>query len=293
MMKSIALLTDIPEWVAPFAGRLSDDGWEVETVDLASFNWIASNPLPPWPLVFNRIAARPADGDPATPTRSRDLLAAIELTGIPCINGARCHAIGASKALQAALFTTLGASTPYTRMVTRSKLEETAETGEPSDASFILKPNSGGRGRGITTLDNPDADTFAPDGCAIVQEHIESGDGLIHRVEMLGGDVLYAAGTRLDESSRDFCLGGANPGDTKIREHPETGIAELCKSIATAASLHIGSIEYLVDHSGNPWFIDLNPVSTLAPHAEDELGFDPVTRVQDWLDGFTPSNPWH
>ncbi|MEM9478150.1 MAG: ATP-grasp domain-containing protein [Verrucomicrobiota bacterium] len=282
-MKSIVLLTDIPDWTAPFAETLNRDGWKVETVDLASFQWIASEALPPWPLVFNRIAARPADGDPMTMTRSRDLLAAIELAGIPCINGARCHAIGASKALQASLFNTLGIPTPFTRPITKAELSATVASLKKRGAAFILKPNAGGRGRGITSIDEPDSDTFALDGCAVLQERIESGDGLIHRVEMLSGEILYAAETHLSDDSTDFCLGEASPDTTRLKEDLEPEIATFCRKIAAAASLDIGSFEYLVDTSGNPWFIDINPVSTFAPNAKEEFGFDPADRVLDWL----------
>jgi len=258
-------------------------GWQVEIVDLRKFDWVPSRPLPEWKLVFNRIASRPADDDPALLTLARDLLGAIQLSGIPCLNGAGCHVVGASKLLQASLFAKLGVPTPWTLAVSPATLErKLAEF----DGRFplLIKSNTGGRGRGISSPHEVNAETFAPDGIAILQERITSGDGLIHRVEMIGAEVLYEADAPLHPNSFDYCLAGMEPSTLGFRREPPGGIASVCRRLASAAAMDLGSIEFLIDESGELQFIDLNPVSSLMPDAAARLGFDPTEKLDALLE---------
>lgn len=122
----VTILTDIPDWTRSTAKALERMNWKVEVVDVSDFHWTASKGLSHLGIVFNRIAARPMDDDPALLTRTRDLLAAVDLAGLRCLNGSRCHAIGASKVLQASLFASLSIPAPWTRtqFVVRAQTSE-------------------------------------------------------------------------------------------------------------------------------------------------------------------------
>ncbi|MEM6917253.1 MAG: hypothetical protein AAF491_11870, partial [Verrucomicrobiota bacterium] len=244
----------------------------------------ASSQLPGWRLLFNRIAARPAEDDLALFTKARDLLSAIDAANIPCLNGARCHAIGASKSLQASLLAECEVPVPWTHPVSALDWEETLAKVD-SQRPLLIKPNAGGRGRGISSPEDVGPETFAPDGCAVLQERIESGDGRIHRVEMMGGEVLYEATAPLEAETFDYCLAGVDDAALTFTTEPLAEIVTYCRRAAKAASLDLGSIEYLIDEGGSPWFIDINPVSSFVPEVGTRLGHDPFEKISKLLRG--------
>lgn len=278
----VTVLTDIPDWASTTVESLNDQGWMVEVVDVRQWNWIASERLPGWGLAFNRIAARPADADMGLLTKTRDLLAAVDLAGIPCLNGARCHAIGASKSSQASLFVNCGVPTPWTQLVSTDTLGEKL-AGIDHDFPLLIKANVGGRGQGISSVEDIQEETFAADGCAILQERIETGDGRIHRVEMLGGKVLYEATIPLKPNAFDYCLSEANDDSLKVSTEVSEDVASHCQRIAERASLDLGSIEYLLDQRGVPRFIDINPVSSFVPNLGQHLEVDPFRMISELL----------
>ncbi len=284
MKNRVTILTDIPDWTQPTVEALGRLGWNVETVDVCDFDWTASEALSHWGLVFNRIAARPADDRPALLTKSRDLLAAVDLAGLRCLNGSRCHAIGASKGLQASLFASLSIPTPWTRTISQDDCEGTLAQMD-SGFSLLIKPNVGGRGRGISSPQDVGPEAFALDGYAVLQEQIRSRDGRIHRVEMLGGEMLYEATAPLEPEGFDYCLAETEDASLTFTTEPSHQIASYCRRIAKAASLDLGSIEYLIDERGSPRFIDINPVSSWIPNLSRRLGWDPFERISDLLRG--------
>ncbi|MEM1443493.1 MAG: hypothetical protein AAGF67_14200, partial [Verrucomicrobiota bacterium] len=150
MKHQVTILTDIPDWARTTVEALEHLDWEVELIDIRSFDWTASEQLPDWGLVFNRIAARPADDDATLITKACDLLAAVEVGGIPCLNGADCHAVGVSKFLQASLLSGIGLPTPWTQPVTPGDWQEILAKVDAS-MPVLIKPNAGGRGRGISS----------------------------------------------------------------------------------------------------------------------------------------------
>lgn len=283
MKREVTILTDIPDWTGSTVEALENEDWAVKLIDILHWRWTASEGLPDWGLVFNRIAARPANDELGLLTQTRDLLTAIDLAGIPCLNGARCHAIGISKVMQASIFASCGAPTPRTHVVIPENLKEQLKR-LAREFPLLIKPNVGGRGSGISSPENFQAETFALDGCAILQEQIQSGDGRVHRVEMLGGELLYEATVPLETDAYDYCLAGADEASLTVSEEVTEEVALHCRRIAKAASLDLGSIEYLIDKKGSPQFIDINPVSSFVPNLTERLGLDPFRKISELLD---------
>src|SRR6266540_1739127 len=74
----------------------------------------------------------------------------------------------------------------------------------------LVKPNVGGSGAGIVSFDSVEeleaAELdFGPDGTALVQERIPAKGESIVRVEILGGDLLYAIRILLVPGSFNLC----------------------------------------------------------------------------------------
>ncbi len=245
------VLTDIPAWVAPLTQRL--DG--LSLYDLTINGW--PKDLAQWDLVFNRLSA--SQNHPL----GTSLLLAAELRGIDCINGSRCHQIGLNKLLQACLFEGLGLKTPWT-----GTNPSRAPAGE-----LLVKPLAGGYGKGIRPFDG----RLQPG--ELLQQRLRPADQRVHRVEVLGGEVLYQASLPVGEGF-NYCLGAWRQAEVAVVVPPQ--VAEAVTQIARAAGMEVGSLEYLLDGSDQPWFIDLNPVSTYA--CEEQLGFDPLDRQKEWLE---------
>jgi glutathione synthase/RimK-type ligase-like ATP-grasp enzyme len=268
-----SILTDIPEWVRPLAKCLESMGCRVQ---------IVSHPEEVCPdgLIVNRVSTLLAAKDKRRAERIADSLRTLEGEGRAVVNGAHCFEIGCSKSAQAILFEACGVRTPPTASAVPGGR---ALPGRP----VLLKPAAGGYGEGIQKLaaDEPAPnDLFSLEAGWIEQELLTPADGCVHRIEILGSDLLYEARSPVQPDQFNYCL--AHPeADVTLRApheiNPKT--AEAVRTIARAAKMELGAVEYLLDDDGAPIFIDLNPVSSLHPGAAKVLGQDPLSMIATYL----------
>jgi hypothetical protein len=142
------------------------------------------------------------------------------------------------------------------------------------------------------------------DGTALIQEAAPLRDGHITRVETLNGEYLYAIDVYPAVGSFDLCPADAcqtTGGVELVRgacavDAPKTGlrvegttpprhIIEQVERIARESQLDVGGIEYLVDdRDGKHYFYDVNALSNFVADAENVIGFDPFTRLVDYLE---------
>jgi hypothetical protein len=178
----------------------------------------------------------------------------------------------------------------------------------------VVKANVGGSGAGIVRYDTP-ADLaraaadekidLGIDQTALVQEFIPARGGHITRVETLGRKFLYAirvsgAGDGFNLCPADICqtTGGvelnraACPVDApksglRVEAYlPPPGVIAAVESIAAAADLDVGGVEYLVDdRDGRLLYYDINALSNFVADATRVVGFDPHARLVDYLEG--------
>ncbi len=270
----ICILTDIPVWVRPLAEALRERGAAVGVV---------SDPeaVPPDALVVNRISTHVARRKPALAKAMERALQHFEAASRPVVNGARCLELGFSKLAQTELFAECGVPHPRTAAAR-------AGARQFPDIEVLLKPAAGGFGRGIVRLaagepapDRVESNDARP---SVEQEVVTPADSAVHRLEMLGGQILYEAVSPIQPDCYDYCLAHAS-GDVVLRPSSELS-PTLCATVARitkAAGMELGSLEYLVGAANAPVFIDLNPVSSLHPSAAKILGDDPISRIADYL----------
>ena len=229
------------------------------------------------------------------------------------INGYEAFQIEISKALQAALFDSLGVKYPKTRIINSAK--QIVQAAENLQFPAIVKPNIGGRGAGIVKFDTPkdlqsadDANLIelGIDSTALVQEFAPKKGGFITRVETLGGKFLYALKIYPQEESFNLCpaeicriedqkpAGAA--GEMCIVDAPKSGlqierfepsaeIIETVERIVQAAKIDVGGVEYLIHAETNEaLFYDINALSNFVADAVNLLGFDPHERLVDFLE---------
>jgi glutathione synthase/RimK-type ligase-like ATP-grasp enzyme len=270
---SIIILTDIPEWVRPLVDLLESRGIKVQITD--DPEKIVANGL-----IVNRVSALLAERDKAQAGRITHSLQTCEAEGRSVINGSLCFQIGYSKLAQTKLFTECGVLTPQTYPAVPGGR---AIHGK----AVLLKPPAGGFGRGIRRLEDGEP---APDGLFsreegwIEQELLTAADGCVHRIEVLGSDILYEARSPTQADQFNYCL--AHP-ESDVTLWPPREIApkvtESVKKILRAARMELGAVEYLLDEKDNPVFIDLNPVSSFHPGATAVLGRDSLDATASYL----------
>ena len=290
----VGLLYEHPTWSRSLRERMVGRGIDVVAVDVGAGQPTPGPTGPADPAVdrwINRVNTMPSAGRPPTVVAATGhLLLDLEVRGRRVVNGHRTWAVGASKRAQLALFRRLGLETPSTIAIDRPEAAPAAasEIGFP----VLVKPNVGGSGSGIERFDRA-ADLRAAvaagrldlgiDGTGVVQEVLESADGTVHRIEMLGTDLFYATDQAVEPGVFNYCAadGCAVDGGIALVDPPPDVVAAAA-SVLAAVGADVGGVEYLVDRvTGRARFFDFNPYSNFVTGRDSELGFDPIERYLD------------
>jgi glutathione synthase/RimK-type ligase-like ATP-grasp enzyme len=239
------------------------------------------------------------------------LLAHYESQGIPVVNPVAAYRFEKSKALQLGLFERVGARYPRS-IVVNHPIQALAAL-DKLRLPVVVKPNVGGSGAGIVRVDSKaelesavDRLDLGPDGTALVQEYVESAEGAIVRVEVLGGEYLYAirivrdaqagfnlcpadicqvpAGAATPRADLGACPASAPLGLTVGRFDAPAEAIDTVIRLARAASIDVGGVEYLVSKAdGRVYYYDVNSTSNFVANAEAVIGFDPTARFADLI----------
>jgi glutathione synthase/RimK-type ligase-like ATP-grasp enzyme len=227
------------------------------------------------------------------------------------INGSRIFAHEISKARQLMALEELGIGYPRARVITGPAAAVEASRG--LRFPIVVKANVGGSGAGITRYDSERALEDAVhsrtldlgvDGTALVQELAPLRGGHIVRVEVLGGEYLYAIRVFPEAGSFDLCPADAcqTPDGRELSrsacpaDAPRRGLkvegytpprkikADIVR-IARHTGLDVGGIEYLVDdRDGRMCVYDINALSNFVADARNVIGFDPFEQLVDYLE---------
>jgi hypothetical protein len=192
------VLHDNPEWYPPFAEAFDDQGVEHEQWLLGDGTLDLDDPPPPG-VYWSRISASSySRGRGLAKEHGRAVLGWLESHGRRVVGGSRVLELEMSKVAQHAALRAAGFDVPRTIAVTgRGGLVDAAARlrREP----FIVKHNQGGKGLGVRRFDT--VEEFAarlgeyessPDGITLLQEYVAPARPFITRVEVVGGEYLYA-----------------------------------------------------------------------------------------------------
>ncbi len=237
-------------------------------------------------------------------------LAYLDEIGAEVINGSAAFQVETSKARQCALFARLGVRYPPARAV--SDIARIVPAAEQLRFPVLVKPNVGGSGAGIrsftTASELRDAVedgsvSLGLDGTALVQEYLPAADESIVRIEIVGGEFLYAIRLRLLPGSFNLCPadycelpgiadGVSGRGLPVERYEPPGELVEDAKRIVAAGGMELGGVEYLVnERDGRPYFYDVNALSNFVANADEVIGFDPFVNLVDFLLGRAAGSP--
>lgn len=295
-MVDLAVYYEHPAWFEPLFKVLDQRGLSWSRLQIQDHILDPAVLLAPAPVVFNRLAM-------SSFLRQSEhaiyhSLAAIshwELAGARVLNGSAALNIDISKARQLSLLRSLGLAVPKTRVVHRR--EDVAVAAGQIGFPLILKPNVGGSGSGVTRYETAaqlrehlaaGSTPVGLDGVTLVQEYVPCRQAQVIRCETLNGRFLYAialngAGSTFDLCPADVCMVD-KPSITIAAFQPPTEIVQAVESIARAARLDVGGIEYMVDdRDGVVKFYDINGLSNFVAQPLNVLGWDPHEKLVDFL----------
>ena len=299
MEKPVGILYEHPEWFKPLFAELDRRGLAYEPVDAVSHTFDPDARESPYSLLVNRMSPSAwtrGNGDAIFGTLH--YLAHLDAIGAPVLNGAEAYSVELSKARQATLMAGLGVRHPRTRVINDPRGAFAAA--EALEFPVLVKPNIGGSGAGITSYATRDELEGAVvdlglDGTALVQEQLPAEGDAVVRVEILGGELLYAIRLLLTPGSFNLCPadycelpgiadGVSGRGVPIERYEPPDEVVEDAKRIIAASGMDLGGVEYLVnERDGEPYFYDVNALSNFVANAPEVVGFDPFEQLVDLI----------
>jgi hypothetical protein len=298
----IGILYEHPLWFEPLFGELDRRDTDYEKLHAGELVFDPGEDESPYSLVFNRMSPSAwTRGHADAIFHSLHFLAYLDAIGVDVVNGHEAFQVEISKARQCALFARLGLRYPAARAV--SDRARVLAAAEGLRFPVLVKPNVGGSGAGIRLFATPaelgeamnDGIELGLDGTALVQEYLPAADESIVRIEILGGEFLYAIRLRLLPGSFNLCpadyceLPGIADGVSARglpieRFDPPNELVEDAKRIVAAAGMELGGVEYLVNaRDGLPYYYDVNALSNFVANAPEVIGFDPFVDLVDFL----------
>ncbi|MGC1089148.1 MAG: hypothetical protein WA894_11970 [Candidatus Acidiferrum sp.] len=309
--KPIAIYYEQQHWFKPLFEQLGARGANWVKVDARNHQYDIAAHEREYSLLFNRMS-------PSAWQRGMghgifytlNYLSHLEEKGVRVVNGSRAFTHEISKALQYTVLETLGLQYPKARVINHPS--QALSAAEGIGYPLIIKPNIGGSGAGIKRFSSRDelraaveenSLSFGIDNIALVQEFFTARDGVITRVEVLGGEYLYAiqihiTGETFDLCPADICKNTKGEELTRIAcpvDAPKTGLTveayepprhviDEVERVMEVAGIEVGGIEYVMDdRTGRLLYYDINALSNFVSDPERMIGFNPYGRLADYL----------
>ena len=311
LKKPIGVFYEQQSWFVPLFNQLDARGANWLRVDVRNHQFNPAGPAE-YSLLFNRMSPSAWQrGNGHGIFYTLNYLKHLEKKGVRVVNGSRAFAHEISKAVQLTNLDSLGLDYPKARVV--NQLSQVMDAAEAIGYPLVFKPNIGGSGAGIERFDSPNQLKkavgenrlgFGMDQTALVQECFTPRDGIITRVEVLGGKYLYAIRIRTAGKTYNLCPGDicqSTAGEELERrpgcpiDAPKNGLAveayeppreviSAVERIMQLAGVEVGGVEYVIDDAtGRLLYYDVNALSNFVADPERVIGFNPYGRLADFL----------
>ncbi len=306
----IAIFYEHPEWFIPLFAELDRRGVAYDRLLAYEHGFDPAERRPSYPLLVNRMS-------PSAYTRGHaqaifytlHYLAYLKEIGVNVLNGYDAYVYEFSKARQLGLLQRLGLRYPRARVINAPAQAPMAAAG--LTFPVILKPNIGGSGAKIVKFNSLEELREAAKGSsldlgidhtALIQEYLPAEGDSIVRVEILGGEYLYAIRLLLTSDQFNLCpadycrvpsqtpsvqglADGVSDRGARVGAcTPPPPIIEAVKRLTAAAHIEVGGVEYLISaRDGETYFYDINALSNFVADAANVVGFDPFPRLVDYI----------
>jgi hypothetical protein len=309
--KPIAIYYEHPDWFRPLFQQLEARGVPWLKIDAHHHHYDVASEEREYSLLFNRMSPSAWQrGLGHAIFYTLNYLAHLEAKGVRVVNGYRAFNHEISKALQLSNLEKLGL--PYPKACIINRPSQALAAADAVGYPIVLKPNIGGSGAGIERFNTSaelrtavEADRlyFGIDSTALVQEAFTPRDGIITRVEVLGGKFLYAIQIHITGESYNLCPGDIcqnTRGEELTRtacpaDAPRTGmtvegytpsrqVIDDVERIMELAGVEVGGIECVIDdRTGRQLYYDVNALSNFVADPMRVIGFNPYARLADYL----------
>jgi hypothetical protein len=269
----VYVIHENPEWYAPLAAAFGGAGvphreWRLGTgaLDLGE--------QPPAGVFWSRMSASShTRGHPFAKDHTRAVLTWLESHGRRVVNGRRVLDLEMSKAEQLAVLRAAGFDVPRTVAVAgRGALAAAASRLE---VPFIVKDNQGGKGASVRLVRSHSefgaylaSPGYVPpaDGITLLQEYVRPAGGLITRVEIVGGEFVYAITADTARGGFGLCPadacavsdGAGSTGVFALREGFAHPIAGRYTDFARRHGIEIAGFEFIETADGRLVTYDIN-----------------------------------
>jgi hypothetical protein len=226
----VHVLHENADWFAPVSAALAAAGVPYEQWLLGDGALDLSEP-PPAGVFWSRMSASShTRGHPHAKDHARGVLSWLEAHGRRVVNGRRVLELEVSKVDQITALSSTGFDVP--RTIATAGTAGLAAAARRLPAPFIAKHNQSGKGIGVRLFASHDdfADYVASpeyeppvDGVTLLQEYLRAAEPSITRIELVGGEFIYAI-------RADTALGGFQlcPADAcEIQDQPARNLFTL------------------------------------------------------------------
>lgn len=281
------VLHENPAWFGPFAD-------EFAAVGLAYAEWpldegaLDLDSAPPPGVFWSRMSASAhTRGHPRAAEHARALLAWLAAHGRRVVNGSGALDLELSKVAQLTALRAAGFDVPRTVAVAGDDPDRLLRAASGLPRPFLSKPNRGGKGLGVRLFGNLDdyaahlasADHLPPvDGITLLQEYVAPASPTITRVEVVGGEVLYAVAADTARGGFELCPADAcavpGPGEAEaeslfsLRDGWAEPIGDRYLDFAGRHGVEVAGFEYLETADGRQVTYDINTTTNYNPQVE-------------------------
>ncbi|MCI2957363.1 alpha-L-glutamate ligase [Agromyces atrinae] len=276
------------DWWPPFERAFREAGVPVREWNLVEGSFDPAS-APPAGIFWSRISASaPSRGHDHSKDYARSVLSWLESSGRRTVNGRSTIEFEVSKVAQLAALRAAGIDAPETvAVIGASGLRDAARRFE--GRPFITKHNQGGKGLGVrrfdtveefeTALDAGELDEPV-DGITLLQEYVRPAGGFITRVEIVGGEFVYAIAADTIHGGFQLCPADAcaidattglpiappgaeaapEPGQRlfTLRRDVDTAFAARLAQFTRDLGIEIAGIEFIESADGRRVVYDIN-----------------------------------
>jgi hypothetical protein len=208
----VHVLHENPDWYEPLAAAFDAAGVAHEQWLLGEGPLDLDEPPPPGVFWSRMSASSHTRGHPHAKDQARAVLGWLECSGRRVVNGRRALELEVSKVAQLTALRAAGFDVP--RTVAVAGAAELPAVARKLPPPFISKHNQGGKGLAVRLFESHDefaeyvfSPSYPPpvDGITLLQEYLRAAEPVITRVELVGGEYLYAISADTGRGGFELC----------------------------------------------------------------------------------------
>jgi hypothetical protein len=269
----VFVLHENPDWYPPFAAAFDAEG-------VAHEQWLLGegsldlDAAPPPGVFWSRMSASShTRGHGLAKDHTRAVLSWLEAAGRRVVNGRRVLELEMSKVDQLTALRAAGFDVPRTFAVVGPA--DLLAVARKLPTPFVCKHNQGGKGLGVRRFESVDELSGydgSPDGIILVQEYVPPAEPFITRVEIVGGEFVYAIKADVGRGGFELCPADACAVDEaplfSLRADFDHPIIGRYLDFARRHKLEIAGFEFIETADGRLVTYDINTNTNYNPDIE-------------------------